>query len=195
MCEKVQENVKIVLKKLLERCRKCWKSPKVSGHFPLTSWFKVTDRLLLETCDPFFTIYEKAKKLWIYELPKLFLNYAWDRPEICLEFSWDISEIDLRNKSDMLDICLKFARELSEICVINICDLHEICLRYAGNLHEISRRFASNSPEICLRYYWHMPEIYGWDILEIFIGLVFLQICIRAKNSVTEWVSEWKSDF
>ena len=131
MCEKVQENVKIVLKKLLERCRKCWKSPKVSGHFPLTSWFKVTDRLLLETCDPFFTIYEKANKLWIYELPKLFLNYAWDRPEILLEFSWDISEIDLRNKSDMLDICLKFARELSEICLINMCNLHEICLRYA----------------------------------------------------------------
>ena len=116
-CEEVQENVERVLKKLLKRLRKCWESSKVSEHFLLTSWFTVTDSLLLETCDPFFTIYEKAKNLWIYELPNLFLNYAWDRPEIYLEFAWDISEINLKNASDILDICLKFARELSEICL------------------------------------------------------------------------------
>ena len=29
-------------------------------HFPLTSWFTVTDRLLLGTCDPYFTNSEKV---------------------------------------------------------------------------------------------------------------------------------------
>ena len=50
----------------------------ISEHFPLTSWFTVTDRLLLGTCDPYFTYNEivvlKMSKI-SYHDPFGFLNY------------------------------------------------------------------------------------------------------------------------
>ena len=53
-------------------------SALISEHFPLTSWFTATDRLLLGTCDPYFTNNEivvlKMSEIFLYDLFG-FLNY------------------------------------------------------------------------------------------------------------------------
>ena len=46
-------------------------SALISEHFPLTSWFTATDRLLLGTCDPYFT----NNEIVVLKMSEIFHHY------------------------------------------------------------------------------------------------------------------------
>ena len=112
-------------------------------------------------------------KIFLKDVPKIYLRGVLDIPDKNTRYAWSISMIFHRCGQDMKDISLGNTLK---------------CLRYDWGVQDITLIYALDMSEKHLRYAWYMPEIYSrymWDILEI--NLIRMpEICLRYVWDMSE---------